>query len=342
MINESAAESGRRISEYTSGIKKGPIVTRKISPDAEHFFGLSKYSRLDLFVSDRKAHKADKVEEIANTSLDISYDIFKKLEAANATKRDFEVGGDSLGIELRAEPSFFGYIFGEGSFHVGLHPNPPNGHNQYDMQLNFREIEIDGKPKLAVIVESIHKGVGEEAFLRKKMRKEKLSEVDIEDLKAINEGNSQLADIEKKLGCSMNELAFQTAFAFARGIGADVFMATDDAYMSTKQHYEEKGATKIISSNNWVFQKNGLLPPHKGEYFWINPYPNRMHPEEASLSDSLFFYTNTNTALPDRYRNFPKGVSTLAIQNILSPFENNLRTVLQPNPSQTLVESVHG
>lgn len=215
MINESAAESGKRISEYVSNVRKGPILTRKISDEARKHFGYSRDSNLDFFVSDRKVHKPDKVERIANASLDITYEILNKLKAANSIKKDFDVNGTSLVIDIEAESSFYGYLFAEGPLHVRMHPNPPNGHNQYDMQLNFREIQIEGKPKLAVIVESIHKGYGQEFHLRQKARNQnksmgeaELRTDEVEDYQTITKANAQLADIEKGLGCSMSELSF--------------------------------------------------------------------------------------------------------------------------------------
>jgi hypothetical protein len=337
MYDQSPNENGRRISEYVSQIRSGRIVTRKISEDARKFFGYSQHSATELLVADRKLHSKIENDAIANTSLDISYDVSKKLADAKSARTEVTFNNERFTIETKAEQSFYGYLFQEGAFHIYIHPHPPNGHNQYDVQLNFREIDVEGVPKRAVIVESIHKGVGEEFHLRQMMRRagggkedeSALGEEDARDLKMIKDTNAHMGKIEKEMGCSMSEMAFQTALAFSRGMNADIFMATDDAYVSTKQHYDEKGTSKNYAPNNWIYKKNGLLPPQQGEYYWINPYPNRLDAGNTSLQDSLFFYSNTAVTPPDRYRDFPKGISKPVVEKILVPFENNIRSAFR-------------
>lgn len=336
MTGERMTDAGKQIAQYVSSIRTGRIRTKEISPKARKFFTLTPRTSLSLLVSDNKIHSPEVTDKIACASLEKSYEIYQKLADAHADSMELDIDGTKMTFELKAVPIFSGLIFGEGAFHVLFSPTPSTGYNRYDMQVNFREIDFEGKPKLAVIVESIHKGIGQEHHLRKKIEDHKatigeprLREDEVEDLKSIESGNNQLREIEKKLGCSMNELAMQTAFAFARGIGADILMATDDAFVTTKTFYESVGSPKAYAPNNWVYQRNGLLPPKDGEIFWVNPYPNRLNSRSTTLSDALFFYNNTNVTLPDRYRDFPKGVSRMAVENVLIPIENRLLEVFK-------------
>ncbi|MFZ6034732.1 MAG: hypothetical protein ACOYUB_01100 [Patescibacteria group bacterium] len=336
MSAEKTTDVSRQIAKYVSSIRTGHIRTKDISPKARKFFTLTPRTSLGLLVSDNRIHHPEVIDKIACASLEKSYEVYQKLVDAQADSMELDVDGTKMTFEFKTVPIFSGLIFGEGAFHVLFSPTPSTGYNRYDMQVNFREIDFEGKPKLAVIVESIHKGIGQEHHLRKKIENQKatigkprLREDEVEDLKSIESGNNQLREIEKKLGCSMNELAIQTAFAFARGIGADILMATDDTFVTTKNFYESVGSPKAYAPNNWVYQRNGFLPPNDGEVFWINPYPNRLDSQSTTLSDALFFYNNTNVMLPDRYRDFPKGVSRVAVENILIPIENRLLEVFK-------------
>lgn len=331
-MGESVYENSKAITEYTGAILNANYITTKPNKKVQTFFGIDDGTDLSILVPDSTQLGHEKTQAIARNSLRIAYDVNERLHSNNATNLlRVQLGDQSFFITnatrtLRNDDK---KIFQEGVFNLQLWANGFDPDYRYQAQLNFREIEIDGKPTLAVILESIQKGFAGECGARAIVKHKKILELDDDSEMLINaentikkaeEVNGFFSNREAEMGCSMKEVMFDLSLALARGINTGVFMATDDAYVSTKVAYKKMGQNIPYSSNNWVYQKNGLQPPSENSVYWINPYKDRLD-EKTSLKDALFFYSNTKVELPERFKDFPRGPSHKVIDTIVSPYE---------------------
>lgn len=330
---DNISEMVKSVQSYTNGVRTGTVVTIPETSQSQNYLGYSKKTNLEILVADRdKIGNGKYIREIAQTSLDIAYSLDRTLHQSKLNTIQVSLEGIPFSISTFTPKLSPEIIFKEGAMHILISPNSSDIHSQYDTQLNFRKIQIGGQEKLAVIVESIHKGAAQERHIKNKLKNGKqVAELRADEqinLAEINAANTYLGNIEKKFKCSMAEMSFQIAFAFARAIGADYFMATDDQFVSTKRLYEDVfHESRTYAEHNWIFKKYGLHPPEEGGVYWINPYPDRLQESKLTLRDTLFFYQNTTNTPPDHNRQLPRSISQSVVEYIAAPYEAKLSGV---------------
>lgn len=330
----------KSIEEYRFWLENPVYHTEPLTDEENLLLGIQDHPDMSILVPDAERFEDDQVQAIAQNSCKIALALSEKFpcDYISGTKCDtmeIPVGNHNLTIETGAKlllprsSNDETKVFTEGPFEIRMKLSE-NPYSMYTARLNFREVELNGKPELIVCLDDIQKGVRGEWLNRKRDKRFQ----DKEEVQNIENAKAELSAVENELGCSLREVMFDLAFSFARSVGAKGFMAIDEESIASKQHYNNTGVGIPFYKHNWILMKNGMFPPsEKNPHYWTNIYPNRLD-GNLSIEQALFDYHRSGVQTNDHYRNMDERFPQKAIDQVISVYEDYLKQIYPTDETQ--------